>query len=104
MPSPKQPPPQKRFIGLDIHKKFLVAVGVDRDENRVFGPHKVYWHQFSAWIERHMQPDDAVVIEDDGDPADRTTPGWFTICSRAKSARSPSSTPRTLSSSPAPRS
>lgn len=30
-----------RFIGLDIHKHYLVAIGVDKDQNQVFGPHKV---------------------------------------------------------------
>jgi len=63
MSSPKHPPPPKRYIGLDIHKNFLVAVGVDRNENQVFGPHKVYWPDFEGWIGRHLRPDDEVVIE-----------------------------------------
>ena len=104
MSAHRHPPPPKRFIGLDIHKFFLVAIGVDRDENQVFGPHKVYWDDFEAWIARHLRPSDSVVIEDDGDPADRTTPGWSTTHSKAKWPRSPSCIRPTSSSSRAPKS
>lgn len=52
-----------RFIGLDIHKHYLVAIGVDEDQEQVFGPQKVRWSQFEGWLQRHLTPDDAVVIE-----------------------------------------
>ena len=29
-----------RFIGMDIHKHYFAAVGVDADQNVVFGPHQ----------------------------------------------------------------
>jgi len=63
MQSPKHPPPPKRYIGLDIHKHFFVAVGVDRELEQVFGSHKIEWPDFAGWIKRHLTPDDAVVIE-----------------------------------------
>jgi hypothetical protein len=37
---PEQPLIQ-RWIGLDIHKAFFVAVGVDAEKRTVFGPHKI---------------------------------------------------------------
>jgi len=52
-----------RFIGLDIHKHYLVAIGVDQDQDQVFGPQKVRWSQFEGWLKRHLTSDDAVVIE-----------------------------------------
>jgi transposase len=52
-----------RFIGLDIHKYYLVAIGVDKDMNQVLGPIKVRWSEFESWVQRHLTPEDAVIIE-----------------------------------------
>jgi transposase len=52
-----------RFIGLDVHKHYLVAIGVDKDHNQVFGPHKVRWALFEKWIQRHLTQEDAVILE-----------------------------------------
>ncbi len=52
-----------RFIGLDIHKHYLVAIGVNKDQEEVFGPQKVRWGQFENWIKKHLNKDDATVIE-----------------------------------------
>ncbi len=52
-----------RFIGLDIHKHYLVAAGVDHQKNLVFGPHHVPFTQLEAWISKYLNLRDAVVIE-----------------------------------------
>lgn len=52
-----------RFIGLDIHKNFLVATGVDRDLNQVYGPIRVPIGRLETWIEKDLAADDAVVLE-----------------------------------------
>lgn len=52
-----------RFIGLDVHKHYLVAVGVDDDQNQVFGPRKAQLSSLDAFIAKHLKPTDAVVIE-----------------------------------------
>jgi len=52
-----------RFIGLDIHKYYMVAAGVDADQNEVMSPQRVTWEHFDAWVERHLTLCDAVVIE-----------------------------------------
>jgi transposase len=52
-----------RFIGLDIHKDYFVACGVDRDQNQVFGPQRISWQQFEGWMHKHLTHQDAVVIE-----------------------------------------
>ena len=31
-----------RFIGMDIHKNFCVAIGVNRKLETVYGAHKIY--------------------------------------------------------------
>lgn len=53
----------QRFIGLDIHKHYLVAVGVDIDLNQVLGPQRVEYIHLEKWMTRSLRPDDAVVIE-----------------------------------------
>ena len=63
MPSPGQPPPPKRFVGLDIHKHFFVAVGVDRELEQIIGSQKIEWPDFESWIRRHLTAEDSVVIE-----------------------------------------
>jgi transposase len=57
------PPSPTRFIGLDIHKEFFVAIGVDKEQNQVFGPHTVRWPQFEKWALRYLRSSDAVVLE-----------------------------------------
>jgi hypothetical protein len=52
-----------RWIGLDVHKHYLVAIGVDQDKNVVFGPQRVQYPQLAAWIAKHLTPQDAVVLE-----------------------------------------
>ena len=52
-----------RFIGLDIHKAYFVAVGVDAKKQVVFGPQTVPNHQLDVWAEKFLLPTDAVVVE-----------------------------------------
>jgi transposase len=59
---PEQPLIQ-RWIGLDIHKAYFVAVGVNAEKCTVFGPHKIPNVQLENWIAKHLLPTDAVVME-----------------------------------------
>ena len=52
-----------RFIGLDIHKEYLVASGVDHDQNQIFGPVKVTWGRFENSIRKNLNRFDAVALE-----------------------------------------
>ncbi len=52
-----------RWIGLDIHKAYFVAVGVDAEKRTIFGPYKVPNEQLEDWIAKHLLPTDAVVLE-----------------------------------------
>ena len=53
----------KRFIGLDIHKHYLVAIGVDADLNQVLGPQRVELANLEKWMSKTLGKEDAVVIE-----------------------------------------
>lgn len=52
-----------RFIGLDIHKEYFVAVGVNVQREVIFGPQKVSVYQLEDWARKHLTLEDAVVLE-----------------------------------------
>ena len=52
-----------RFIGLDIHKYYLVAIGVNAQQEQVFGPHTVQLSRLEAWVKKHLTQQDALVME-----------------------------------------
>ena len=52
-----------RFIGLDVHKHYLVAAGVDAQGAQVLGPRKVHLSQLEKWIRKTLTPRDRVVLE-----------------------------------------
>lgn len=61
MPSIDSTP--NRFIGLDIHKHYFVAIGVDHQLNQIFGPHQADIHHIEQWAEKNLTKQDAVVVE-----------------------------------------
>ena len=52
-----------RFIGLDIHKQYFVAVGVNQQREVVFGPRRASVYQLEDWVLRHLTKEDAIVLE-----------------------------------------
>lgn len=52
-----------RFMGLDIHKEYLVATAVNAALEVVYGPRRVENTRMEAWIARTLTPFDAVVLE-----------------------------------------
>jgi len=58
-----EPANVQRWIGLDIHKAYFVAVGVDAEKQTVFGPHKIPNEQLETWSATHLRPTDAIVME-----------------------------------------
>ena len=53
----------KRFIGLDIHKFYLIATGVDQDLNLIYGPRRIELTALERWMASDLTPQDEVVIE-----------------------------------------
>ena len=56
-------PVPTRFIGLDIHKHYLIAIGMDAGLNQVLGPQRVRMVDIESWIARALSAQDAVAIE-----------------------------------------
>jgi transposase len=52
-----------RWIGLDIHKDYFVAAGVNAAKEIVLKPRKVTNGQLETWIEKTLTKDDAMVLE-----------------------------------------
>lgn len=53
----------KRYIGLDVHKHYLIAVGVDDDLNVVLPARRVELTQLEAWMKKVFTEQDEVVLE-----------------------------------------
>ncbi len=62
-PIPLDKLPQARFIGLDVHKHYLIAVGVDAQLNQVMGPLRVSLSRLEEWARKTLTSNDAVVLE-----------------------------------------
>ncbi len=52
-----------RYVGLDIHKAYLVAAAVNADQEAVYGPRRVPLTQLSDWIVSDLLCTDRVVLE-----------------------------------------
>ena len=56
-------PRPARFVGLDVHKHYLVAYAVDEQLNVCFGPQRVPLAELEAWRQKRLTREDAVVLE-----------------------------------------
>jgi transposase len=52
-----------RFVGLDVHKHYLIAAAVDADRQEVMGPRRVPLVRLDTWVHKTLTPQDAVVFE-----------------------------------------
>jgi hypothetical protein len=52
-----------RFIGLDVHKYYLIAVGVDAQLHEVYGPVHVPLANLRPWVQKNLTHEDAAVLE-----------------------------------------
>jgi len=53
----------KRYIGLDVHKHYLIAVGVDQDLQVVLPARRVELGHLEAWMKKTLTKQDEVVLE-----------------------------------------
>jgi hypothetical protein len=56
-------PVPKRFIGIDLHKFYLIALGLDADLNQTLPHQRVQLSDLQTWISKTLTPQDAVVLE-----------------------------------------
>jgi len=53
----------KRYIGLDVHKHYLIVLGVDNDLNVVIPARRVELTQLETWMKKTLTKQDEVVLE-----------------------------------------
>jgi transposase len=53
----------KRYIGLDVHKHYLIAIGVDDELNVVLPVRRVEFSYLETWMKKTLTRQDAVVLE-----------------------------------------
>ena len=61
---------QKRYVGLDVHKHYVMVGAVNRVQEMVLPPRKVSLAEFEGWAKKHLRPTDEVVLE-------ATTNAWY---------------------------
>jgi len=54
---------RKRYIGLDVHKHYLVALGVDAELNVVLPIRRVELSHLESWMKKNLRKQDEVVLE-----------------------------------------
>jgi len=53
----------KRYIGLDVHKHYLIALGVDEELNVVLPVRRVELSHLEGWMKKTLTQQDEVVLE-----------------------------------------
>lgn len=64
------PQTKVRYVGLDVHKHYLMVSAVDQAQQTVLSPRKVALLELEDWAHNHLQPTDQVVLE-------ATTNAWY---------------------------
>jgi transposase len=66
MNSPSKSIPIVRYIGIDIHKYYVMVGGQNRHQEWTLRPRRVQMSRFRDWAAKNLKPSDAVVIETTG--------------------------------------
>jgi transposase len=59
-----------RYVGLDVHKHYVMVGAVDQTQQTVLPPRKVALADLEGWAQKYLQPTDHVVLE-------ATTNAWY---------------------------
>ena len=62
-PMPENSASPQRFIGLDIHKHYLIAIAVNPAGEQIGGPWRAELSELDAWAKRRLTRQDAVALE-----------------------------------------
>ena len=54
---------EKRYIGLDVHKHYLIALGVDENLEVVLTARRVELSNLESWMKKNLTKQDEVVLE-----------------------------------------
>lgn len=58
-----QASPMERYVGMDVHKHYVMVGGMNRQREWILRPRKVRVSQFRTWAAHNLKATDAVVIE-----------------------------------------
>jgi transposase len=61
---------QKRYVGLDVHKQYVMVGAVNAAQEVVLPPRKVSLAELEGWAKKHLHATDEVVLE-------ATTNAWY---------------------------
>jgi hypothetical protein len=77
------PESKTRYVGLDVHKHYVMVGAVDRNQQVVLPPRKVTLLELEGWAQKYLQPSDEVVPSTGSGQAWKRppTPGMCTISS-----------------------
>ena len=56
----------QRFVGIDLHKHYVVVAAVDGQQELLLNPRRISLDTFQDWVEGHLTEQDAVVLEATG--------------------------------------
>jgi len=59
-----------RYVGLDVHKHYVMVGAVDQSQQTVLLPRKVSLANLESWAQKYLQPTDHLVLE-------ATTNAWY---------------------------
>ena len=62
--------PTIRYVGLDVHKHYVMVGAVNQTQQTVLPPRKVALADLEGWAQKYLQPTDHVVLE-------ATTNAWY---------------------------
>lgn len=62
----QSPTSPSRFVGIDLHKHFVVVAAVDARQQVLLKPRRIHLDELLTWAEAHLSPDDAVIPEATG--------------------------------------
>jgi hypothetical protein len=51
-----------RYVGLDVHKHYVMVGAVNAAQETVLPPGKVSLLEFEGWAQKHLGPTDEVVL------------------------------------------
>jgi transposase len=54
---------EKRFIGLDVHKRYVTVGGMNAEQDVVLRPRDVMIDRFHSWAEKNLRSTDEIVLE-----------------------------------------
>ena len=54
---------QKRFVGLDVHRKYATVAAVDSQLQVVLTARRIEFQDFDVWIRKHLRQTDVVTLE-----------------------------------------